>query len=251
MLPPDTRHVDYDVIPVIIADGCLYRCSFCRVKSHLKFKERSKNNIIAQVNNLKNFFNNEIRNYNSMFLGQHDALNSSIDLMEFAARYGFDTLGFGNSNLEGSNLFIFGSVGSILRADDNIFKRIDNLPFKTYINVGFESSDQDTLNKLGKSIAKESVEKAFAKITKINRSYEHIEITSNFVLSPDLPDGHLQSFFRLMEKNYDHSFYKGAIYFSPLITAENMGWKGNIKREFFGLKIRIPVPSFLYLIQRL
>ena len=29
VLPPDTRHVDYDVIPLTIADGCLYHCGFC------------------------------------------------------------------------------------------------------------------------------------------------------------------------------------------------------------------------------
>jgi len=28
VLPPDARHADYDVIPVIIADGCLYKCIF-------------------------------------------------------------------------------------------------------------------------------------------------------------------------------------------------------------------------------
>jgi len=33
VLPPDCRHVDYDVIPVMISDGCLYNCSFCEVKS--------------------------------------------------------------------------------------------------------------------------------------------------------------------------------------------------------------------------
>ena len=33
VLPPDTRHVDYEVIPIIVADGCLYHCGFCRVKT--------------------------------------------------------------------------------------------------------------------------------------------------------------------------------------------------------------------------
>ena len=85
VLPPDARHVDYDVIPIIIADGCLYRCGFCRVKSHFDFKERSRINIKEQVKDLKSFFRTDISNYNSLFLGQHDALNSSIDLLEFAA----------------------------------------------------------------------------------------------------------------------------------------------------------------------
>ncbi len=28
VLPPDTRHVDYNVIPLMMAEGCLYRCDF-------------------------------------------------------------------------------------------------------------------------------------------------------------------------------------------------------------------------------
>ncbi|MCP4021454.1 MAG: radical SAM domain-containing protein, partial [Desulfobacteraceae bacterium] len=28
VLPPDTRHVDYNVIPLNISDGCLYKCRF-------------------------------------------------------------------------------------------------------------------------------------------------------------------------------------------------------------------------------
>ena len=252
VLPPDTRHVDYDIIPIIIADGCIYRCDFCRVKSHLSFKERSKENIKTQVRELKDVFGKDISNYNSVFLGQHDALNSSADLMEFAARYAFEAFDLNNSNLEGPNLFIFGSVDSLTQSDYGVFERIDRLPFKTYINIGLESVDQETLDKLGKGVTKEAVETAFAKIVDINRRYEQIEITSNFIFGADLPDGHIKSFLRLIEKNFDHPFHKGSIYFSPFITnAKNIGWKGSIRRDFYKLKIRIPVPSFLYLIQRL
>jgi hypothetical protein len=251
VLPPDTRHVDYDVIPIIIADGCLYRCGFCRVKSRLNFKERSMENIKTQVRYLKEFYSNDMPNYNSVFLGQHDAINSSADLLEFAARYAFEAFDLNSANLEGPSLFIFGSVDSIIKAEYAIFERIERLPFRTYINVGFESSDQDTLDKLGKGITEDAVKMAFAKIMDINRRYEHIEITSNFVFGADLPDGHIKSFLRLIENTFDHPFYKGTIYFSPIINAKNIGWKRSIKREFFKLKTRIPVPSFLYLIQRL
>ncbi len=251
VLPPDVRHVDYDVIPIIIADGCLYKCGFCRVKSRLHFKERSREDIKTQVRDLKKFFGNDISNYNSVFLGQHDALNSSYDLVEFAARYAFESFDLNNSNIDGPSLFIFGSVDSIIKSDYYIFERIEKLPFKTYINIGFESADQETLDKLGKGITKEAVERAFTKSVEINRRYEKIEITSNFVLGDHLPEGHIKSFFKLIEKNFDQPFHKGSIYFSPLINAKNTGWKRNIKREFFKLKIRIPVPSFLYLIQKL
>jgi radical SAM superfamily enzyme YgiQ (UPF0313 family) len=142
-------------------------------------------------------------------------------------------------------------VDSIIKAEYAIFERIDRFPFKTYINVGLESSDQETLDKLGKGVTEDAVTMAFAKIMDINRRYEKIEITSNFVLGSDLPDGHIKSFFRLIENNFDHPFYKGTIYFSPLIDDNNIGWKRSIKREFLKLKTKIPVPSFLYLIQRL
>jgi radical SAM superfamily enzyme YgiQ (UPF0313 family) len=33
VMPPDARHVDYNVIPVTISRGCLYKCQFCRVKT--------------------------------------------------------------------------------------------------------------------------------------------------------------------------------------------------------------------------
>jgi len=37
VLPPDTRHVDYEIIPTMIADGRLYHCDFCCVKTDRKF----------------------------------------------------------------------------------------------------------------------------------------------------------------------------------------------------------------------
>ncbi len=251
VLPPDTRHVDYEVIPIIIADGCLYKCGFCRVKSHFNFGERSRDNIESQITGLKYFFKRDLCNYNSVFLGQHDALNASVDLIEFAAKYAFDAFDLGNSNLKCPRLFLFGSVGSLLKSDHDALKRMDRLPFKTYINIGIESADQETLDKLGKGVAEGAVQKAFAKIMDINRRYENVEITSNFVFGSDLPDGHIESFLRLMEKSFDHRLDKGSIYFSPLMNAKNSRWTKSIKRKFFDLKVKIPAPSFLYLIQRL
>lgn len=251
VLPPDARHADYDVIPVIIADGCLYKCGFCRVKSHMDFRERSKDNIKRQLKAIRDFFGHDISNYNSLFMGQHDALNSSPELIEFAARHAFDTLDMKSSYLEGSNLFFFGSVDSIINSDYDVFERISRLPFTTYINVGIESADQGTLHMLGKGITSESVERAFKKIAEINRRYEKIEVTSNFVFGDTLPERHITSFFRLMEKTFSRPFHKGVVYFSPLITGRNADLKRGIKREFLRLKTKIPVPAFLYLIQRL
>ena len=251
VLPPDTRHVDYDVIPLIIADGCLYKCGFCRVKSRLGFRNRSEKNIETQIGRLRDFLGSEIANYNSVFLGQHDGLNSDPALLEFAAKRAFEAFDLGNSNLQDPSLFLFGSVDSIIGSSRETFDRIDGLPFRTYINVGLESADRETLGRLRKGITAEGVETAFAKIVDINRRYERIEVTSNFVFGPGLPGGHIESVLRLIEKHFDHPCPKGTVYFSPLLDAGDSGWKRNIKREFYKLKMKIPVPSFLYLIQRL
>ncbi|MDR3557549.1 MAG: hypothetical protein P4L55_22555 [Syntrophobacteraceae bacterium] len=251
VLPPDTRHVDYDVIPLIIADGCLYKCGFCRVKSRLGFKDRSRENIKTQIARLRDFFGNDLPNYNSVFLGQHDAMNSDPGLLEFAAGRAFDAFDLQNSNLQDPSLFLFGSVDSILKATSDTFDRIDGLPFRTYINVGLESADRDTLRGLKKGITAEGVENAYAKIVDVNKRYERIEITSNFVFGPGLPGGHIESVLNLIAKHFPHPCHKGTVYFSPLLDAGNSGWKRNIKREFYKLKRQIPVPSFLYLIQRL
>ena len=251
VLPPDTRHVDYDVIPLIVADGCLYKCGFCRIKSRLKFKERPKENIEAQIGRLREFFGTDISNYNSVFLGQHDALNSDPGLIEYAAKSAFEAFDLKNSNLRDPSLFIFGSVDSIINSDPETFERINRLPFSTYINVGLESADPETLGRLQKGITAEGVETAFKKIIDINKRYERIEVTSNFVFGPGLPPGHIESVLGLTRKHFDHPGPKGTVYFSPLFDPDDSVWKRNIKREFYKLKIKIPVPSFLYLIQRL
>ncbi len=251
VLPPDSRHVDYDLVPLIIADGCLYKCGFCRVKSRLGFRNRSRQNIDAQIAALRNFFANDLPNYNSLFLGQHDALNSDPGLLEFAAKRAFEAFDLKNSNLQDPCLFLFGSVDSIIGASFETFERIDRLSFKTYINVGLESADPQTLSGLRKGITAEGVRTAFAKIVEINRRYERIEVTSNFVFGPNLPDGHIESVLGLLGKHFDHHCPKGTVYFSPLLDADISGWKKNIKREFYKLKMKIPVPTFLYLIQRL
>ena len=56
VLPPDSRHVDYDCIPLNISDGCLYHCAFCRVKSNRGFHVRSSQDILEQLTKLKDFY---------------------------------------------------------------------------------------------------------------------------------------------------------------------------------------------------
>ena len=109
VLPPDARHVDYDVIPIMIADGCLYQCGFCRIKSGLPFSLRTEENILAQIRRLKAIFAKDLSNYNAIFLGQHDSLNADPGLIEFAARKAYEEFEFEKSFMSGCYLFLFGS----------------------------------------------------------------------------------------------------------------------------------------------
>ena len=255
VLPPDTRHVDYEVIPVIVADGCLYNCGFCRVKSGSDFASRTKKEIIAQIKNLKNFLAQDLRNYNAVFLGQHDALYAGRELLEFAAESAYEILELERSYLRGSWLFLFGSAESIINSEEALFESLNSLPFYTYINIGLESADPITLSVLKKPITVEMIDEAFSRMLEINRRYEKIEVTANFIFGSDLPESHLSSFFELNGSRLDHFYSKGAIYFSPLINGRAKDGRANstrgILRKFNEVKILSHLPTFIYLIQRL
>ena len=250
VLPPDTRHVDYDVIPIVVADGCLYKCHFCRVKSPKAFSCRSKEDIKEQILRLREFFGKDIRNYNAIFLAQHDALHAGVERLTTAALYAYDVFEFKRANLQGANLFLFGSVDSFLNADDVVFKQLQELPFSTYINIGMESADPETLLVLKKAITPKGVDETFSKMLDVNKRYTKIEITANFLFSDAFPKGHLPAFFQLLEKHLDRFYGKGTIYFSPLINGRTQEKRG-IKREFYKIKTRTRLPTYLYLIQRL
>jgi len=250
VLPPDTRHVDYEVIPIIVADGCLYNCGFCRIKSRQDFTPRTQEDIIRQIKKLKGFYGRDVRNYNAIFLGQHDALCSGPELLEFAARNAFRIFEFEHSNLRGANLFLFGSADSIINSDDAVFGMLDSLPFSTYINIGLESADPKTLALLKKSITVEMVDEAFVKMLDINRRYEKIEVTANFLFGNNLPRNHMPSFFELTRKRMDHFYSKGAVYFSPLINGRVEEKRGML-RKFYEVKAQSLLPTYFYLIQRL
>lgn len=250
VLPPDTRHVDYEVIPIVVADGCLYNCGFCRVKSGQGFAPRTKENIMCQIKKLKEFYARDMRNYNSVFLGEHDALCAGGELLEFAAKNAYEIFEFERSNLRGAHVFLFGSVNSLMSSEDTLFELLNGLPFFTHINIGLESADRTTLAALNKPISVEMVEKAFIKMLDVNRRYEHIEVTSNFVFGDELPQSHLPAFFKLITDRLDHFYSKGAVYFSPLANGETKSER-NTLRKFYAVKTKSRLPTFIYLIQRL
>ena len=253
VLPPDSRHVDYEMIPLIVADGCLYDCGFCRVKSFRGFMPRGQENILEQIRNLREFYDRDLSNYNAVFLGFHDALGASREVLEFAAVSAYEKWGFEYSYMKKARLFLFGTVDSLIRSEEILFETLNRLPFSTYLNIGLESADPDTLAFLEKPITAGKVREAFQRMTAINRTYDRIEVTSNFVFGNDLPLRHLTSLVELINNQSGNRFNKGIVYLSPLVDDQN--WNIRKRREtitkFYGIKTHCRLPVFLYLIQRL
>ncbi|VEN74205.1 conserved hypothetical protein [Candidatus Desulfarcum epimagneticum] len=253
VLPPDARHVDYEVIPLVIADGCLYNCGFCSVKSGRRLSVRSEKDIAGQIRALKEFYGRDIQNANAIFLGLHDSLAAGADAIDFAAKTAHEVFDFSHSHMTGAFLFLFGSVDSLLDAGDDLFERLDRLPFYTHINIGLESPDPATLKFLKKPLTPASVEKAFEKMIQINRTRKNVEISANLVLGPDLPGSHLPACAELIEKRLERFYAKGALYMSPL-WSKGPGpcpAKQNILDGFFKIKRMKKMETLLYLIQRL
>ena len=248
VLPPDTRHVDYDVIPVMIADGCLYQCAFCSVKTRQAFRVRSRRNIRRQIRNLKDYYGAGLPNYNSLFLGNHDALAAGKELICLAAAEAYAAFGFEAPCMKDPNLFLFGSADSLLNADESLFESLNGLPLNTYINIGLESADPATLKYLNKPLAAGKIEAAFQQMLAINRRYPKIEITANFVLGERLPPDHYPSIIELIRDRLDGLYSKGAVYLSPLMSAHR---SADILPTFMKIKNLSRLPVYLYLIQRL
>lgn len=248
VLPPDTRHVDYEVIPIIIADGCLYDCSFCRVKSGQQFALRSNYNIRQQIQELKKFYGANLKNYNAVFLGNHDALAAGDAPICRTAAEVYKAFNFEKAHILEPRLFIFGSVDSLLNANHNIFEALNQLPFLTYINIGLESADAATLARIQKPLEIRKIEAAFKKMIQVNRSYLNIEITANFLIGQRLSPEHYESVIELVHRRLDRFYSKGAIYLSPLASRGN---HRDLLRIFFELKNLSRLPTFIYLIQRL
>jgi hypothetical protein len=255
VLPPDARHVDYEVIPIRVADGCLYQCGFCGVKSGQRFLPRSSDNIAGQIDRLREFYARDLHNYNAVFLGEHDALHAGRELLEFAARRAYEAFDLKRSYLKEARLYLFGSADSLIGSEGRLFETLNQLPFYTYLNIGLESADVATLAALRKPITVEKVRGAFDRMLEINKKYEKIEVSVNFVYGDGLPEDHLTSFIELILKSRGSSNNRGTIYLSPLLRDGVGEGDKEIKREllrrFYKVKAQSPFPTYLYLIQRL
>lgn len=248
VLPPDARHSDYDVIPLAIADGCLYKCSFCKVKNKKKFTARSRSDIDAQLSALKRLYGEDLINYNSLYLGEHDALNAPADIILYAAAKAHERLNFARSAMARPSLYFFGSVDALLNAEDTLFTRLNDLDFHTFINIGLESADPETLEKIGKPITAEKVVRAFHRMQEINRTCSRIEMSGNFIMDENLPPGHNKAMMTLVRNSLKFTQPKGSIYLSPLRFGRP---SREILFDFYHLKTRSRLPMFLYIIQRL
>lgn len=248
VLPPDARHVDYNLIPLTIAQGCLYKCRFCKVKNAALFVPKTPMDIRSQISNIKNQYGADLINCNSLFLGEHDALLAGAELLTFSIEEAYRIFNFGNSYLDGSNVFLFGSVTSLLEAPERLFRDLENLPPLIYINIGLESADQETLDKIGKPISAHQVHQAFDRIQDINNRFNSIEITANFLMDETLPKNHYPKIIQLIRDGQTFTKPKGTIYFSPL----TFGTPSRARLfEFNRLKIQSKFPTYLYIIQRL
>ena len=248
VLPPDTRHVDYEVIPLMVADGCLYHCDFCCVKSHRSFHRRSVANIRRQIRRLKTFYGANLGNYNALFLGNHDALAAGWEAIGMSAVEAYKAFDFEKSNIKNPALFLFGSADSLLNAGDKLFEALNRLPFYTYINIGLESADAATLAQINKPLCRNKIKDAFQKMLDVNRRYLNIEITANFLLGDRLAPAHYAALIELIRSCLDRFYSKGAIYLSPLNASHN---RTALLRQFVEIKNKSRLPAYLYLIQRL
>ena len=248
VMPPDARHVDYNIIPLTISHGCLYKCRFCRVKTDQPFSMVSCHDIKTRTETLKQLYGTDLINYNGLFLGEHDALNCDADRILFAATHAFEALGFAHSYMKQPRLFMFGSVDSLLNAPDALLKDLDRTGFETHINIGLESADQETLERIGKPLTAGQVVQAFDTIQEINQQYAHIEVTANFIMDEHLPQGHYPSFLNLVRERLPRTRTKGCIYLSPLRIGKP---SRSVLFQFNALKMKSRLPTYLYIIQRL
>ncbi|WP_457574812.1 radical SAM protein [Desulfolithobacter sp.] len=218
VLPPDCRHVDYDVLPVLLSEGCLANCGFCRIKTGTEFRLRSHREVRDQLEGLKNLLGKEVGNYRAIFLGQHDALAAGSKTLVQALDQVQTILAPGTVHVRKPVAFLFGSTRSLLALDDNDLKRLDRSPFGIVVNIGLESFDQETLEILKKPVRVEENLLALQKMVTINRSYPGISISGNLVLGDGLGSRHIQ---RIVDVLSELPRYQpgSTLYLSPLSGA--------------------------------
>jgi wyosine [tRNA(Phe)-imidazoG37] synthetase (radical SAM superfamily) len=150
--------------------------------------------------------------------------------------------------MNGSYMFLFGSINSFLRSPQSLYESLNSLPYSTFINIGLEAADDTTLKILGKPVTSKQVAEAFLKMLEINRRYPGIEVTANFLLSEKFSLDHTHSIIQLCNSRQPTKYSKGAIYLSPLDIDRS---SVELQNSFKMIKRSINLPAYIYLIQRL
>jgi len=218
------------------------------VKNSKTFSEKSEEEINSQLISLRDLCGTDIKNQNSLFLGEHDALQCNPRLILFSIERAMKIFEFDQSFLTENFVFFFGSVSSLLNAPNQLFNDLQQLPVNSFINIGLESADQATLDKLGKPLSEKLIVEAFQRVQDINDNYSGIEITCNFIMDSNLPKNHYPKTINLLREQQSRVKSKGTIYFSPLTF--NQPSRARLF-EFNRLKILSRFPTYLYIIQRL
>lgn len=251
VLPPDARHVDYDVVPLIVADGCHYHCRFCCVKGGGRFSQRTRAQVDEQITRLRAWLGDRFGHYQGLFLGLQDALAADDDFLRWSLEQAFSRLGFEGQGIH-PQLFLFGSVGSLLRKEPAFFEWLDGSPWTTFINVGFEAADEQTLRALGKPLSAAEVERGFVRMNELNALHTNLEVTGNFVLWSEVGLAE-EAMLRLMQRTVEQRRLRGSCYLSTLMR-DGLRPRANrreLLRRVYRLQRESPLPLYLYLIQRL
>ena len=243
VVPPEAVFFDYDLIPLVVQEGCHANCKFCTVKSGASPRVRSLKEIEVMLSGLKAWFGRDLVNYPVLFLGQHDALSCDISLLEEAAHMAYEALSLKDNCFSTSRLIMFASPLSVSQKTTGEFKRLERLPFDAiHINVGIESLDGATLSLIGRPFDLGLIKQALCKIDEVHSSTEKIMFSTNFLISPSFPCGHVESLKEYL--NMERPLKKGMAFISPLMGEyKNVG---EVKREVFKLKAGASIPAYLY-----
>ncbi len=208
VLPPDTIDVDYRVILVKVMDGCPNNCEFCMARGDAAYAERNEADIDRQIDALAEVYGADLYNYNSVVLGECDALGSAT--LEYAAKRSHEVFRCGSSFHAGSNLFLFSTNETLLECSERTFEMLEALPFEqVYINVGWEAVSDTALTRLGKWQTAEQVFLGMEKAGCINRKRGKVKISGNFIIADEFDCDDLMNAMRA-------SRYCGQLYLSPL-----------------------------------
>ncbi|WP_300672310.1 radical SAM protein [Desulfoluna sp.] len=245
VLPPDCRHVDYDILPLRLARGCLYHCRFCEVKSSQTFAVEAPDHVTEQVASFSDHFKADLIHMGGVFLGEHDALAAGEGPVVAAAE-ACETLFSGDGRMaDRPSLFLFGSPHALLNVSEAGWEALDHLPFNVAINTGVESLDPPTLDYLGRPTPVALVKEAVKRADEVMRRCRNVSVSLNMVTGDALPPSHHESLSCFVASRDTRD---APLYLSPL---KDHAHRRTTMAEFTALKRISRAPLFLYLLQRL